>query len=253
MNSKRQNQMIFGIGMCLGWEIIGCLEVFHPAVFPRLSKVFESLVGLVLSDQLMVKTFYSISVIFFAILLSACVALLLILVSEKCPFVKDNVALLNGVLSPIPGIALLPLIVLWFGLSQKAMMLVLIHATLWPFWSHMALVVSELKNDYARMVKVFKLSRLKQFYYVYFLGAKDALSVALSVAWSRGWRALLSVEMVFGLTGRYSGLGWLIFERRMYMDTAGIFAGLLVVAFLGVLMEQVLFKGIKRGSNEKNH
>lgn len=48
--------------------------------------------------------------------------------------------------------------------------------------------------------------------------------------------------MIFGIVGSHSGLGWLIYERRMYMDTAGMLAGLIAIAVCGVLFESVLFK-----------
>ena len=64
----------------------------------------------------------------------------------------------------------------------------------------------------------------------------------LQISWSRGWRALISVEMIFGMVGNQTGLGWLIYERRMYMDTAGLIAGLIAIAICGILFETLFLK-----------
>jgi len=91
------------------------------------------------------------------------------------------------------------------------------------------------------------LSHWKRFWHLYCLGAAEDLRSALGVAWSRGWRALISVEMIFGITGSQSGLGWLLYERRMYMDTAGLYAGLAAVALCGILFETWIFRPEKAG------
>jgi NitT/TauT family transport system permease protein len=48
--------------------------------------------------------------------------------------------------------------------------------------------------------------------------------------------------MIFGIVGAQTGLGWMIYERRMYMDTEGLYAGLIMIAFCGVLFESLIFK-----------
>jgi NitT/TauT family transport system permease protein len=52
--------------------------------------------------------------------------------------------------------------------------------------------------------------------------------------------------MVFGALGGSGGMGWFIFQRRVFMDTPGIFAGLLVVLLLGLLVEGVFFGKLEK-------
>ena len=54
--------------------------------------------------------------------------------------------------------------------------------------------------------------------------------------------------MVFGAIGSMGGLGWYIFKRRAMMDTAGLFAGILVVAAVGMAMEGLLFERLEKAT-----
>ena len=60
------------------------------------------------------------------------------------------------------------------------------------------------------------------------------------------WRALISAEMIFGAVAARGGLGWFLHTRRVFMDTAGLFAGILVVMIVGSAVENGLFGTLER-------
>jgi NitT/TauT family transport system permease protein len=72
------------------------------------------------------------------------------------------------------------------------------------------------------------------------------LLAGLKIGWARAWRALISAEMIFGAAGGEGGLGWFIFKRRVFMDTPGIYAGILVIVVIGILVEDGFFRQIER-------
>lgn len=55
----------------------------------------------------------------------------------------------------------------------------------------------------------------------------------VKIGWARAWRALISAEMVFGAVGNNGGLGWYLLNQRTFMDTSGLFAGILFSNFCG--------------------
>ena len=68
----------------------------------------------------------------------------------------------------------------------------------------------------------------------------------LRIGWARGWRAFISAEMVFGAVGAKGGIGWYILTQRTFMNTAGLFAGIILVIFIGMLVEDGLFSVIEK-------
>lgn len=235
------------IGICAGiWQSIYWLELYPKALFPSLLTIVQKLYVLMIQEQLIEKALYSMGIVFVSMLMSLVVALMFVLMGKWSNYLKINIRFLSTVLSPIPGIALLPVVILWLGLSFKAMLFIMIHAMLWPLWTHCIISEERIHSRYHRMIRSFKIPWYRQIGSIYLQGMRPDILAGLEVAWSRGWRALLSVEMIFGMIGTHSGLGWLIYERRMYMDTAGMFAGLFAIAICGIAVEEVLFKRLKR-------
>lgn len=52
--------------------------------------------------------------------------------------------------------------------------------------------------------------------------------------------------MVFGAVGAKGGIGWYILTQRTFMNTAGLFAGIILVIFIGMLVEDGLFSVIEK-------
>ncbi|MDN5352673.1 MAG: sulfonate transport system permease protein [Clostridiales bacterium] len=249
MNSKKKRRLyqVGFIGSLLAaWVLISELKWFPEALFPGPLAIMTRFFELILYDQLFGKTAYSIAMVFSAMAVSLILAIVLIALERRFEAVEANLSWISAVAAPLPGAAILPLVILWFGVSQRAMFFIMIHATLWPLWTQLRLSVDQLHRRFERFERAFGLPAFRRFWYIYCRGSKSALYAGLRVAWSRGWRALISAEMIFGIVGQYTGLGWLIYERRMYMDTSGLYAGLLAIALCGIFFETVLFREARR-------
>ncbi|MEG0541595.1 MAG: ABC transporter permease subunit, partial [Angelakisella sp.] len=73
----------------------------------------------------------------------------------------------------------------------------------------------------------------------------------IKIGWARAWRALISAEMAFGAVGLLGGIGWYILKQRTFMNTSGLFAGIVVVIILGILVEDVLFATVEKHTVQK--
>ena len=87
--------------------------------------------------------------------------------------------------------------------------------------------------------------------------ALPAIVTGLKSAWAFGWRTVVAAELVFGVAGSSGGLGWYINNARYFLQTADIFAGLVVISVLGIVVEAlfgllerrtVVRWGMKRGA-----
>ena len=59
------------------------------------------------------------------------------------------------------------------------------------------------------------------------------------------------LPMIFGAIGATGGLGWYIFKERTMMHTAGLFAGILLVAVIGMLVEGLVFERLEKRTLRK--
>src|SRR3954452_13401591 len=149
-------------------------------------------------------------------------------------------------LNTLPAIALLPLVLLWFGLGNGSLVFVLIHSVLW--------VVA--LNTHAGFLGVSATLRmvgrnygLRGFRYVKAIlipAAFPSILTGLKVGWAFAWRTLIAAELVFGVSSGSGGLGWYIFENRNALETPSVFAGLFTVIIIGLFVENVIFANIEK-------
>ncbi|GAB6108079.1 ABC transporter permease [Fusibacter bizertensis] len=240
INRKTRDQFIFALLIIGIWQFVAEMRVYPEALFPSAITVLDRLGNMLVNEALLGKIFYSLGTVFMTLILSLTLALIMVGLSKKYEFCRNGISLLNGIASPLPGIAVLPIVILWMGISNSALIVIMIHAMVWPLMTTMMLSVDRISNQYGRMIKVFRIDTKVKIVHIYLRGMIPDLLSGVEIAWSRGWRALISIEMIFGIVGSNSGLGWLIYERRMYMDTAGMIAGLIAIALCGIVFERLI-------------
>jgi NitT/TauT family transport system permease protein len=150
---------------------------------------------------------------------------------------EDLLILLTSVLNPLPGVAVLPLAMLLFGLNETALRFVIANATIWPI----AIAVSTgFKTTNPTIVAVGRNIGLSRVRVITDVLAPAALPYAISglkTAWAFGWRTIIAAELVFGVAGSEGGLGNYINNARLYLLTDRMFAALVTIALLGVVFE----------------
>lgn len=124
--------------------------------------------------------------------------------------------ILSSILHPIPGIALLPLAILWFGIGEFSIIFVIIHSVLWPMLLNAYSGFKNIDKTQLDVAKNLGLNKTQIVLKVMIPSAFTELITGLKISWARAWRALISGEMVFGVSGASGGLGWFIYEKGFY-------------------------------------
>lgn len=236
----------FWIVLLIGlWEVIPMMGLISPLVLPRFSKVaFALLTGLIEGD-LLIQLLQSIGLILAGLMAGSLIGLAFSYFSHFHAMVDGLMDVLSSIFHPLPGIALLPVIVLWFGIGFDAVFMVILHAVIWSFYLNMRLGYGSIDPSLIEAARNNGASNLQLYRHVLLPGAKEAMITGMKIGWSRGWRSLISAEMIFGAISSIGGIGWFMFERRAFGDTVGTYSGILVVAIVGILVEQLIFRSVK--------
>jgi len=177
--------------------------------------------------------------------LGAAIAALLTVFATLTKVGEDLLTLLTAVLNPLPGVAVLPLALLLFGLNETAIRFVIANATIWPL---AIAVTTGFKTTNPTIVAVGRnigLSRLRVITDVLAPAALPYAISGLKTAWAFGWRTIIASELFFGVAGSTGGVGNYINDARNNFFTDKLLAGLLTIAILGVLFE-ALFGVLER-------
>ena len=158
---------------------------------------------------------------------------------------EDLLDLLTAILNPLPGIAVLPLAMLWFGLDTDAILFVIANATIWPIAINVTMRFRTVNPTIVAVGRNVGLSRGRLITDVLAPAALPHAISGLKTAWAFAWRTIIAAELVFGVSGAEGGLGFFINNAKLYLQIPHVFAGLVTIAILGVVFE-TLFGVLER-------
>ena len=250
-NNKIVQRIAWIILLVVIWQIIFWSGSFSPLVFPSLLEVGKTLFKSIISGELSQQLFFSLSIILQGLVISLILALFLSLAAHLSDIVSSLIDTLVAIAHPLPGIALMPLVLIWLGAGREAILFIIIHSVLWPLILNLRTGFSSIPNIYNLVGRNYGLGRVERLIQIMVPASLPYFLAGLKIGWARAWRALISAEILFGAINSIGGLGWYIFQKRVFFDLPGVFAGIILIIFIGVLVEEFVFNKIEEYTIEK--
>lgn len=246
-----RTQIIFIICFLIAWQFVYQMQVLPELTFPSLKDIGESFITGFRDDSLMTYTMYSMSLILKGLVIGIILAFIFSSIAVVSKTFHAIYHLVVSICDLLPGVALLPLAITWFGIGEPTIIFIVIHSILWPMSRNIMDGFQSISNIYIESGRNIGLKGMSLVKGVYLPAAFTHVLSGMRVGWARAWRGLLSVEMIFGTTGSGAGIGWFIFMKRTNVDIAGVFAALIVIIIIGVIIEYVVFNTIERNTVRK--
>ncbi len=152
-----------------------------------------------------------------------------------------------SVAQPIPGIAWIPLAILWFGLGPMAVGFIIFLAAFFPVLLNTVTGVRTITKDLTRVAEVFQFSRRMTVLDVILPGALPYIVTGTRLGFGYGWRALVAGEMI----AASSGLGYMIFDARNYLKTDEVIVGMLTIGLFWATVERFVLRPLERRTIER--
>lgn len=130
----------------------------------------------------------------------------------------------------IPTLALIPLVVIWFGIGETMKVTVIALAVFVPIYLNTHTALRGIETRYVELAETVGLSRLAFVRDVVLPGALPGFLLGLRFGVMAAWLALVVVEQL----NATSGIGYMINLARTYAQTDVIVVGLVVYALLGL-------------------
>ena len=152
-----------------------------------------------------------------------------------------------SVAQPIPGIAWIPLAILWFGLGPMAVGFIIFLAAFFPIALNTVTGVRTISRDLVRVARVFHLPPRMVLLDVVIPGALPYIVTGTRLGFGYAWRALVAGEMIAAT----SGLGYMIFQARDYLKTDEVIVGMLTIGLFWAAIERLVLRPIERRTIER--
>jgi len=251
MDNKYLQKMIWFFLLAAAWELIALSGWFSPLIFPSVETILKTLYSSIISGELLQQVIFSLSLILQGLIISLLLAFIMSLLSLTSNTIAGLIDTLVAMAHPLPGIALMPLVLIWFGAGRSAIIIIIVHSVIWPLVLNLITGFRSIPQIYRLVGKNYGLNTVEIMWNIMAPASLPYFLAGFKIGWARAWRALISAEMLFGAAGSFGGLGWYIFKKRVFFDIPGVFAGIVVIIIIGVLVEDLIFDKIEKMTVKK--
>tara|TARA_Y100001951_G_scaffold9585_2_gene6023 strand:- start:9218 stop:10012 length:795 start_codon:yes stop_codon:yes gene_type:complete len=152
-------------------------------------------------------------------------------------FLDSSVQMIRNV----PHLALIPLVILWFGIDEAAKIFLVALGTLFPIYLNTYHGIRNVDPALVEMARSYGLSGFALFRQVILPGALPAILVGVRFALGFMWLTLIVAETI----SANSGIGYLAMNAREFLQTDVVVLAILLYAVLGKLAD-VAARGLER-------
>jgi ABC-type nitrate/sulfonate/bicarbonate transport system permease component len=136
-----------------------------------------------------------------------------------------------------PRIALVPILILWFGIGRKSGIAMVFLMAVFPIIINTMTGVQNVDSTILEMARSQKASTLQLFRTVIIPASLPSILSGIRLAIGNG---LIGVVVAEFLAGSSAGLGYTMQQAAQQLDAAQLFAGLIVISALGLIATQIL-------------
>ncbi|MBA4789619.1 MAG: aliphatic sulfonate ABC transporter permease SsuC [Rhizobiales bacterium] len=133
----------------------------------------------------------------------------------------------------IPHLALIPLVILWFGIDEEAKLFLVALGVFFPIYINTLHGIRTVDPHLIEMGRIYGMSRLALFVKVILPGALPSIFVGLRYALGIMWLTLIVAETI----SASSGLGYMAMQAREFLLIEVVVLSILIYALLGKLAD----------------
>jgi ABC-type nitrate/sulfonate/bicarbonate transport system permease component len=228
------------IGVLAVWELVSALKLYPPLFLPSPMLVAKTFYSLLVEPYgghtLLAQTGYSLARVLVAFLLAVVTGVPLGLLMGRSKMFESVVNPFMQLYRPVPPLAFIPLLIVWFGIGELPKVLLIYLGTVPIIIMDTMAGVHSVKQAAVLTAESLGATRVQVLRYVVLPSVLPSIFVGMRVGIGIAWTCLVAAEMIAAVTG----LGWMILHSSRYLRTDAIFVGILVIGVCGVLMDALL-------------
>jgi len=222
----------------IGVEILG---IWKPYVFPSPFDVFKTLYYLTIDNTIGIAILSSMQRIIIGYSLSLILGISIGLIIVNFKYIDDNLSALILGLQTLPSICWLPFAILWYGLSESAIIFVIAIGSTFAITIAIESGIKNINPLYLKAAKNMGAKGFKVYWNVIMPASLPNVISGMKQGWSFAWRALMAGEMLYAT----KGLGQVLTVGRDLADISQIVAVMFIIVIIGLTIDKFLFGKIE--------
>ncbi|HDR8951953.1 aliphatic sulfonate ABC transporter permease SsuC [Burkholderia vietnamiensis] len=229
------------LALLAGWEIGARAGWLSTRVLPEPVAVVRAAWSLVTSGEMWANVKVSTWRALFGFAIGGGVGLALGLATGLSKAAEVALDSTIQMIRNIPALAMIPLVILWFGIDEKAKLFLVALGVFFPIYINTYHGIRSVDANLIEMAKSYGVRGFALYRDVILPGALPSILVGVRFALGLMWVMLIVAETI----SAQSGIGYMTMNAREFLQTDVVVVGILLYAVLGKLAD-VLAKWIER-------
>jgi sulfonate transport system permease protein len=218
------------------WQLAVMQGWISSRYLPAPSAVLAAARRLALSGELLDSLLVSTGRAFAGLLVGGTLGFTLGLVNGLTPAAERWLDTSVQMARNVPHLALVPLVILWFGIEEQAKLFLVSLGVFFPMYINTFQGVRTVDRGLLEMARSYGMTSGQMFWRVILPGALPAVLVGLRLAMGTMWLTLIVAETI----AAKGGIGYLAMNARDFMQTDVVLVAILIYALLGKLADVIV-------------
>ena len=231
--AKRLVPWIVPITLIVVWQIASSLGWLSTRVLPAPIDVIKAAWTLTASGELWTHVKVSAGRALAGLAIGGGLGLVLGLLTGSVRFFETLLDSTIQMVRNIPALALIPLVILWFGIDETATLFLISVSVFFPIYLNTFHGIRNVDPQLIEMGRTYGLTRWQLYKEVILPGALSSILVGLRFSLGLMWVILIVAETI----SAQAGIGYLTMNAREFLQTDIVLVGILLYALLGKLAD----------------
>ncbi|WP_421190974.1 taurine ABC transporter permease TauC [Aeromonas jandaei] len=220
------------------WWLVAHLGWISPLFLPPPEQVLHQFITIAGPQGFMDATLWqhlaaSLQRILIALIAAALFGVTVGIAMGLSPTVRGMLDPLIELYRPVPPLAYLPLMVIWFGIGETSKVLLIYLAIFAPVAMATLTGVQSAQQVRLRAAQALGATRWQVLWYVILPGALPEILTGLRIGLGVGWSTLVAAELIAATRG----VGFMVQSAGEFLATDVVLAGILVIALIAFILE----------------
>jgi len=214
------------------------LKVFNPILLPAPDEVLRAGIKMAASGELLKHVTASLSRVLWGFSIAATLGIVVGTALGRSRLLEHLVEPMLEMLRPIPPLAFLPMMVLWFGIGEASKVAFIAYAAFFPIFTTTIEGIKYVDPVLIRAASSLGASERQIFWHVVLPAATPNIITGMRLAFGLSFFVIVAAEFI----AADSGLGFLINDARTFFLVSNMLLGAAVIGIIGVLANVLLRK-----------
>lgn len=215
------------------WQVASSTGLLESRVLPAPIAVVTAFLGLLMSGELWKHVQISAGRAIIGLLIGGGLGLFLGLLNGSSKVASTLLDTTLQMIRNIPALALIPLVILWFGIDETAKLFLVAIGVFFPIYINTYHGIRSVDPQLIEMGQSYGLTRWQLYKEIILPGALPSILVGLRFALGLVWVLLIVAETI----SAQAGIGYMTMNAREFLQTDVVLVGILLYALLGKLAD----------------